>query len=139
MQKQLGLFLALFMCSGASAQSSGADAFETVVKPVIKQTCSVCHNATALTAGLDLARFLNQSGPEALKERDVWEKVASKLKAGEMPPPGMPRPPAEQLAAIPRWIDQQYASADANAKPDPGSVTNLFPADPKVGWSCGAE
>lgn len=123
MHKQLGLVLAFFVTSGASAQSSGPDAFETVVKPVIKQTCSVCHNATALTAGLDLARFLNQSGPEALKERDVWEKVASKLKAGQMPPPGMPRPPAEQLAAIPRWIDQQYASRDANAKPDPGSVT----------------
>jgi len=127
-QKRLGLFLALFVCSGpvcgvASAQNSGADGFDSVVKPVIKQSCSVCHNATALTAGLDLGRFLKESGVDALKEREVWEKVARKLKAGEMPPPGMPRPPAEQLAAIPQWIDQQYASEDANAKADPGSVT----------------
>ncbi len=121
--KGLGLFLALFVCSGASAQSGGPDGFDTIVKPVIKQSCSVCHNATALTAGLDLARFLNESGPEALKERDVWEKVAGKLKAGEMPPPGMPKPPAEQLAAINQWISQQYAAADANAPVDPGSVT----------------
>jgi hypothetical protein len=123
MRKGLGLFVAVFVCSGAFAQNSGADEFDTIVKPVIKQSCSGCHNATALTAGLDLSRFLNESGPDALKERNVWEKVARKLKAGEMPPPGMPRPPAAQLAAIPQWIDQQYASADANAKPDPGSVT----------------
>src|SRR6201996_3890090 len=98
MHKGLGLFLAVFMGSGASAQSSGPDGFDTVVKPVIKQSCSLCHNATALTAGLDLARFLNESGPDALKEREVWEKVARKLKTGEMPPPGMPKPPAGQLA-----------------------------------------
>jgi mono/diheme cytochrome c family protein len=137
MRKGLGLFLGLLVCSGSpvgAAPSSGADkpaavdsaspdAFDTIVKSVIQQSCSVCHNATALTAGLDLARFLKESGPDALKERAIWEKVARKLKAGEMPPPGMPKPPAEQLAAIPQWIDRQYASADANAKVDPGSVT----------------
>src|ERR1700760_1607098 len=106
-----------------SSSAASADGFDTVVKPVIKQSCSVCHNATALTAGLDLSRFLKESGPEALKERAVWEKVAGKLRAGAMPPPGMPRPPAEQLAAIPQWIDRQYAAQDANVKPDPGSVT----------------
>jgi hypothetical protein len=129
MQKQLRRSLALCIGCGvlafaaidpARAQSDG---FETIVKPVIQQTCSGCHNATAMTGGLDLSRFLKESSPEALKDREVWEKVIVKLKAGEMPPPGMPRPPAEKLAAVSQWLEQQYETADANAKPDPGTIT----------------
>ena len=92
------------------------------MKPVIQQSCSACHNATAMTGGLDLT-FLKESSPEALKDREVWEKVILKLKAGEMPPPGIPRPPAEKLAAVSQWLEQEYETADANAKPDPGTIT----------------
>jgi hypothetical protein len=129
MQKQLRRSLALCIGCGvlafaaidrARAQSDG---FETIVKPVIQQTCSACHNATAMTGGLDLSRFLKESSPEALKDREVWEKVIVKLKAGEMPPPGIPRPPAEKLAAVSQWLEQQYETADADAKPDPGTIT----------------
>ena len=129
MQKQLRRSLALCIGCGvlafaaidrARAQSDG---FETIVKPVIQQTCSACHNATAMTGGLDLSRFLKESSPEALKDREVWEKVILKLKAGEMPPPGIPRPPAEKLAAVSQWLEQQYETADADAKPDPGTIT----------------
>src|ERR1700753_806071 len=76
-----------------------------------------------MTGGLDLSRFLKEPGSEALKQREVWEKVIVKLKAGEMPPPGMPRPPAKRLAAVSQWLEQQYATADADAKPDPGTLT----------------
>ncbi len=40
-----------------------------------------------------------------------------------MPPPGMPRPPAEKLAAVSQWLEQQYKTADIDAKPDPGTLT----------------
>jgi hypothetical protein len=129
MQKQFRRSLALCIGCGvlafaaidrARAQSDG---FETIVKPVIQQSCSACHNATAMTGGLDLSRFLKESSPQALKDREVWEKVISKLKAGAMPPPGMPRPPAEKLAAVSQWLEQQYETADADAKPDPGTLT----------------
>ena len=40
-----------------------------------------------------------------------------------MPPPGIPRPPAEKLAAVSQWLEQQYETADADAKPDPGTIT----------------
>jgi hypothetical protein len=131
MQKQLRRSLALCIGCGvlafaaidrARAQSDG---FETIVKPVIQQSCSGCHNATAMTGGLDLSRFLKESRPEALKDREVWEKVILKLKAGEMPPPGMPRPPAEKLAAVSQWLEQQYETADADAKPGNLTVRRL--------------
>ncbi len=125
MRRSLALYLgcgvlALAASDRARAQSDG---FETIVKPVIQQSCSACHNATAMTGGLDLSRFLKESSPEALKDREVWEKVIVKLKAGAMPPPGMPRPPAEKLAAVSQWLEQQYETADASARPDPGNLT----------------
>src|SRR6202789_1678044 len=129
MQKQLRRSLALCIGCGALAFAAidcaraQSDGFETIVKPVIQQTCSACHNATAMTGGLDLSRFLKGSSPEALKDREVWEKVILKLKAGEMPPPGIPGPPAEKLAAVSQWLEQQYETADADAKPDPGTIT----------------
>jgi mono/diheme cytochrome c family protein len=106
-----------------SASAPSNDSFETAVKPMIQQNCIVCHNAKALTGGLNLQRFLNESAPEALKDREVWEKVDEKLKAGEMPPPGMPRPAADRVTAATQWIEQQYAFEDRNAKLDPGRVT----------------
>jgi mono/diheme cytochrome c family protein len=129
MRKQLRRSLALSIGCGVLAFAAAdraraqSDGFETVVKPVIQQSCGACHNATAMTGGLDLSRFLKEPGSEALKQREVWEKVIVKLKAGEMPPPGMPRPPAEKLAAVSQWLEQQYATADADAKPDPGTLT----------------
>src|SRR5579871_1341837 len=81
MQKQFRSSLALGIGCGilafaaigrACAQSDG---FETVVKPVIQQSCGACHNAAAMTGGLDLSRFLKEPSAEALKDRDVWEKV----------------------------------------------------------------
>ena len=129
MQNQLTRSLArclgcgVLACAAIAHARAQSDGFETIVKPVIQQTCSACHNATAMTGGLDLSRFLKQSSPEALKDREVWEKVIVKLKAGEMPPPGFPRPPAEKLAAVSQWLEQQYETADANAKPDPGTLT----------------
>jgi hypothetical protein len=99
------------------------DNFEIAVKPMIRETCGDCHNPTKLKGNLDLEQFLTESGPEALKQREIWTLVARKLQAGEMPPDGKPKPPAEQVAAVTRWIEQQYALLDHNARPDPGRVT----------------
>jgi hypothetical protein len=49
----------------------------------------------------------------------VWEKVALKLRAGAMPPPGRPRPePAAQHAFV-TWLEGELDRAAA-ARPNPG-------------------
>jgi len=93
------------------------------VKPLIRGSCSACHNPGQLRGGLDLARFLDESGGQALKERDLWERVARKLQAREMPPEGQPRPPAQQIAAATQFIQQYYAQQDSTAIIEPGRVT----------------
>ena len=109
--------------SSAAAVSPSSDGFGTVVKPMIKADCATCHNAVKLKGDLDLERFLTMSSADALKEREIFTKVVDKLRAGEMPPDGHPKPSAAQIAAATNGIEQYYAKLDSHADPDPGRVT----------------
>jgi mono/diheme cytochrome c family protein len=110
------------------ANTPGADvqnpfsAYETAVKPLIEQNCVGCHNPTKMKGDLDLERFLSKSSSDALKDRATLELVIQKLKAGEMPPPGKPKPAPAQIDAATTWIEQQYATIDSNAAPNAGRV-----------------
>src|SRR5581483_11107095 len=52
----------------------------------------------------------------------VLEKVLRKLRAGEMPPAGMPRPDAQTTAAFTKWLEGEL-DRTAAAHPDPGHPT----------------
>ena len=54
----------------------------------LDQYCVTCHNQKLHTAGLALDNQ-DVSAPGANPE--VWERVIAKLRAGSMPPPGVPR------------------------------------------------
>jgi len=93
--------------------------FENTVKPVLTGTCSACHNSQLASGGLDLAPF---SKPESIVEsRQGWERILERIRAGEMPPAGIPRP-ARMDAAI-QYVQGEFEKADRNVKPDPGHVT----------------
>ena len=70
---------------------------------------------------------MNLDGHNGLKtfdeNREIWERVVSKLKTGEMPPPGFPKPPATDVAAVTRWLEDEFARQDRAVKPDPGRIT----------------
>jgi hypothetical protein len=53
--------------------------------------------------------------------REDWEAVLRKVKAGEMPPPGVPKPAS--LAAMASYLEHEFDRLDKNVKPDPGRVT----------------
>jgi mono/diheme cytochrome c family protein/PAS domain-containing protein len=108
--------------SAASTLAVNPDTYETAVKPLIQQNCVGCHNSVKLKGDLDLEPFLTKSGDEALKNREVLELVIQKLAAGEMPPAGKPKPPAQQVAAAGAWIEQQYALLDSKLPPNPGRI-----------------
>ena len=73
----------------------------TDVQAVINQYCVVCHNEALATAGLNLADvdIENVSANPA-----VLEKIVSKLRAGTMPPLGMPAPPDSDRFAMIGWL-----------------------------------
>jgi len=85
---------------------------------VLDKYCVTCHNTRLKTAGLlldtlDTARVADHA--------EQWEKVVTKLRTGEMPPPGRPRPDAETYRAVASALEDALDAAAA-AKPHPGRV-----------------
>lgn len=98
----------------AAAEPSSVFAF-------VKKNCVACHNAKVTNgdinlAALDTARSFDDS-------REIWEKTVEKLKTGQMPPPGLPRPPAAEISAVTRFLEAEFHRQDRTVKPDPGRVT----------------
>ncbi len=108
------------MASVASAQAPAASATQTAAsqQAVLAKYCFTCHTERVHAAGL----LLNKASIEDVSaSADVWEKVVHKLRTGEMPPPGLPRPDKATLDAFVTGIETSLDEAAA-AKPNPGRV-----------------
>ncbi|HKE83215.1 MAG TPA: DUF1592 domain-containing protein [Vicinamibacterales bacterium] len=85
-------------------------------KAFLDSYCITCHNSRLKTGGLDLSALdvanVGAHAPE-------WEKAVVKLRAGLMPPAGMPRP---QPAVINEFASALESALDraASTHPDPG-------------------
>ncbi len=94
--------------------------FEKKVQPVLTKTCAPCHNDRTASGGLNVAPFLD---PKSLaQQREGWERIIQKMRTGEMPPKGVPRP-AEQIDDLTKFVQTEFERADKLVKPDPGRVT----------------
>ena len=90
------------------------------VLPFIHANCASCHSATVASGGIDFSSFSDARTFGA--NRAVWDRVLAKLEAGEMPPPGAPKPPAADTATVTAWLKAEFARQDAAIKPEPGPV-----------------
>jgi mono/diheme cytochrome c family protein len=86
-------------------------------RALVDRYCVVCHNAKLKTAnllldGLDLARL----GDHA----EIGEKVVRKLRAGLMPPTGMPRPDPATLESLIGWMENALDRSAVPHLPPPG-------------------
>jgi hypothetical protein len=106
--------------SGAASAQTATLASHVVVaapsKAFIDSYCVTCHNQRLKTAGLMLDDL---DVTNVATHAAEWEKVVVKLRAGLMPPAGMPRP---TQAVIDDFSSSLEASLDraAAANPDPG-------------------
>ena len=120
-----GLLLLLWLAfapSGWRAQGAQSPtSFERSVQPFLARTCYQCHNAELKSGGLTLESL--QSSSSITQSREIWERVLRKLRTGEMPPKGVPRPNSEELKTVISWIEGEFERADRLARPDPGRVT----------------
>jgi hypothetical protein len=64
---------------------------------VVQQYCVVCHNDQLLRGNLSLQSF---DVERAAEQAETAEKMIRKLRAGMMPPPGIPRPAGDTLVAL---------------------------------------
>jgi hypothetical protein len=110
--------VSLILVSGFGVLQA-ADSFETAVLPTVQKTCVPCHNAQTASGGLNLSALTHADSLAA--NRDDWEAVVRKVKAAEMPPPGIPRP--AELAAMVSVLEREFEKLDRNIPPDPGRVT----------------
>lgn len=95
-------------------------AFHAAIDPVFKNVCAGCHNPQLSSGGMNIQVFLD---PQSLiKNRDGWEIILQKLRAGEMPPQGIPKPPAEKIDALTNYVQGRFDELDKAVKPDPGTV-----------------
>ncbi len=121
---QLGLIffiggLAAFY-TGSPSQAQRASAVNhSVQRALVNEHCAGCHNRKLKTGGLSLEglEFSNVGG-----NPEIWEKVLRKIRTGEMPPVGMPRPDAHAVAALVKWLEDALDRA-ARINPNPGRPT----------------
>src|SRR5436190_17544518 len=86
---------------------------------LVNRYCVGCHSAKLRTAGLILE---GHSLDKVAADGELWEKVLRKLQANEMPPSGMPRPPAAEMKAFTTDLEHELDAA-AMAHPNPGRPT----------------
>ena len=111
--------VSLFLSACAVLPAAGTPTFENTVAPVLTRTCTPCHNDDLASGGLNIAPFTQAAS--LTKSRDGWDIIVRKIRAGEMPPKGIPRP--AQMDAVIQCLLDEFAKADRNLKPDPGRVT----------------
>jgi hypothetical protein len=80
------------------------------------QYCVGCHNQKNATAGVALNGI---DVADAAGNAPVLERVLRKLRTGEMPPAGMPRPAAPAVASFTKSLEESLDRAAA-AHPNPG-------------------
>ena len=100
-------------CLPVAAQNPAASDQQFVTK-----YCQVCHNDRLKTGGLSLQQM---DPSQVSRSPETWEKVVRKLRAGMMPPAGMPRP---ERAVIDTFVSHVESSLDKYAAqhPNPGTV-----------------
>ena len=116
--------LAALLSAPIGAAQGSATQGPAAVQPashtaVLQKYCVTCHSDLTRTGGLSLEHAnLADIPPEA----ETWEKVIRKVRAGMMPPPGMPRPEMARLDELAAFIETSLDRAAA-ARPRPGRTT----------------
>ena len=105
----------------AASVLPAAESFDTAVKPILTKSCSPCHNDRNQSGGVNVAPFTHPDSVSAY--RDDWERLLRKVRSGEMPPKGFPRPQEAQINGLLDFVTNEFEKADAALKPDPGRVT----------------
>jgi mono/diheme cytochrome c family protein len=115
----LGLW-AVVSVGSVSGQSGASPAVASAggAKALVDTYCVTCHNDRLKTANLSLQGLDLAVVPE---HAETWEKVIRKLRAGVMPPPGLPRPELAEYGGLRDWLETEIDRA-ASGTVRPGTV-----------------
>jgi hypothetical protein len=114
------LLAILVAAAGLSAyqQTTPVRTTPASARKVLDQYCIGCHNDKAKIANFSLEKAdLAAVGDHP----EIWERVIRKMRAGMMPPAGMPRPALPAYNGLRDWLESQI-DQKAALHPDPGSI-----------------
>jgi cytochrome c5 len=101
----------------ASVAPLGAATDAAAQRAVVDKYCVGCHNAKLKTANL----LLDQLDLTHLADHaETGEKIVRKLRAGMMPPTGMPQPDAATRDALITWMESELDRGAVTHLPAPG-------------------
>lgn len=96
-------------------------AMPKAVQTFLKQNCAVCHNKQTASGGLNFAAMPFR--PLDADNLRFWVKVHDRVSKGEMPPKGMPPPPAAAKTAFLAALDKPLTAIQiANERRDGRAV-----------------
>ncbi len=115
----------MFFWRGTTARAAPPDAdsaaFGHWVQPFLARYCLECHAGDAASADLRLDLF--EHAPRQPAELQLWDKIAQRLRDGDMPPRrAAQHPEPEERERIIAWIEQARQQLPPAAR-DPGRVT----------------
>ena len=120
----IAIVTTVLVVTGYAAAQTGSVATTNVTgvpsRALIDQYCVTCHNERLQTAGLMLDQV---DLSEVHTNAEVLEKVVRKLRAGQMPPAGRPRPDGSAIAAFTTALETAL-DQEAEAYPNPGRVAS---------------
>ncbi|HEV3256534.1 MAG TPA: DUF1592 domain-containing protein [Gemmataceae bacterium] len=107
--------------SGSAVTGTRDATFAGQIAPLLKTYCTRCHGGERPRAGMALDVYADDAS--AVKNPDVWDKVADKVRSGEMPPGRRRHPRPAEVAVLTGWIEAHIAKLDCTARRLPGRVT----------------
>ncbi len=106
----------VFAAGLAQGQTPGASLSPVARQALATRYCSGCHNDKLKTGGMTLTAI---DFAHVERNPDLAEKIIRKVRAGMMPPAGLPRPDAPALKAFAASIENSIDQAAA-LHPNPG-------------------
>ena len=114
--RTISTFVAVLGVIAFARHASASGKQDAIDRSLIDQYCITCHNTRLMTAGLSL-ETVDLTKVEAHAE--ILEKVIRKLRAGQMPPVGRPRPPRATVDAFATALELALDQIAA-ISPNPG-------------------
>lgn len=94
--------------------------FHQKVQPILFEYCYDCHGDGMSKGNMAFDGY--ESDDALVNDRDLWWTALRYLRSGIMPPEKKPRPSAEDIEALAKWVKFDVFEIDPE-NPDPGRVT----------------
>ncbi|HEX5000129.1 MAG TPA: DUF1592 domain-containing protein [Terriglobia bacterium] len=126
MKQFISVIALLVLIGPAAVMQSSAVAQADQHRAMLNTYCVTCHNTRVKTGGLALdGELLDRMSLQSPgSDAQIWEKALRKLRGHQMPPPGSPQPPKNDVDSFVAWMENALDSAAG----DPHSK------EPKAGY-----